>query len=152
MKNLSLFIFSLAMILVMASCKTTPETPTGKDKPEKTTVTTSLDLNGKWIVTGEMSSDVGYDKYSADCKITQNGNAITLENLKYKWVYQGNIEGNSILLEPVTYNVPGGYNIDLHRRELKISQDGNTLKGSYTYETSGGYVCTGSMKETYSRQ
>jgi len=80
MKNLSLFIFSLAMILVMASCQTAPEAPAGKDKPEKTTVTTSLDLNGKWIVTGESSTDVGQDKYSADCKITQNGNAITLEN------------------------------------------------------------------------
>ena len=50
MKNLSLFISSLAMILVMASCQTAPEVPAGKDKPEKTTVTTSLDLNGKWIV------------------------------------------------------------------------------------------------------
>ena len=152
MKNLSLFVCSLAMILVMASCQTTPEAPTGKDKPGTATILTSVDLNGKWIVTGESSTDVGQDKYSADCKITQNGNAITLENLKYKWVCQGNIEGNSILLEPVTYDGPGGYKIDLDRRELKISQDRNTLKGSYNCVTTNAEKWPGVMKETYSRQ
>jgi hypothetical protein len=55
-------------------------------------------------------------------------------------------------LEPVTYDAPGGYQIVLDCRELKISQDGNTLKESYTCETSGGYVGGGFMEETYSRQ
>ena len=152
MKDFFLFIFSLFLLLAMASCQTAPEAPAVKDKSEKTTVPTSVDLNGKWIVAVETSSPLGLDKYTTECKITQTGNRITIENIKYEWVCQGNIEGNSILLEPITYYSHGGHTAVLNSRELKISSDENTLKGSYNFTLEGQLVMGARMKETYSRQ
>jgi hypothetical protein len=157
MRTLLVSICALILAFMFVSCKTTPKATSETSKPEKPLATGSFNLNGKWKVSGQWKNEYRSGTFNFQYEIVQKGMEITMINTRSGSKFLGTLKGNIIHMEPRITEDPKGATIFFPAREVKVSQDGNTLTSEFDYTWRGESdgrerLNPGSMRVTYIRE
>jgi len=153
MRKLLAVILALIMVFAFVSCKTTPKATPETGKPGKPLAPGSVNLNGKWKVTGEWQAGGNSGTFNMQFEIVQKGIEIVIITQSGDKI-PGTLKGDVVRLEArSTTNPNSGVTSFFPAREYKVSQDGNTLTSEFRYTWDNGRDRgDGSMAVTYIRE
>ena len=139
MRTLLLCICALIMAFMLVSCQTSSKAkaPSETSKAVEPLVPSSFNLNGRWKTTAKWKNEYNSGTVYIQYEIVQKGKRITYITIPSGPRFIGTLKGNIIDMEPTVFYGSNGIRNWFPAREIKISQDGNTLTSKFDYDWRG---------------